>query len=73
MSYYFAELQDNQFVKCYFNFIELILFCDYRRQKIAPGTLMKAVVRPGGGDATPSDNYQVELTLPIHFIIYYCN
>ncbi|BBH06210.1 FKBP-type peptidyl-prolyl cis-trans isomerase family protein [Prunus dulcis] len=30
-----------------------------RRQKIAPGTLMKAVVRPGGGDATPSDNYQV--------------
>nr|AUZ95884.1 FK506-binding protein [Malus domestica] len=30
-----------------------------RRKKIAAGALMKAVMRPGGGDSTPSDGYQV--------------
>ncbi|KAM1094830.1 hypothetical protein ACFX15_009413 [Malus domestica] len=30
-----------------------------RRKKIAAGALMKAVIRPGGGDSTPSDGYQV--------------
>ncbi|XP_068317643.1 peptidyl-prolyl cis-trans isomerase PASTICCINO1-like [Pyrus communis] len=30
-----------------------------RRKKIAAGGLMKAVMRPGGGDSTPSDGYQV--------------
>ncbi|KAL5740497.1 hypothetical protein ACOSQ2_029677 [Xanthoceras sorbifolium] len=32
---------------------------DKRRQKIVPGSLMKAVMRPGGGDSTPSDGDQV--------------
>ncbi|KAK1563594.1 hypothetical protein Q3G72_029727 [Acer saccharum] len=36
---------------------------DKRRQKIVPGSLMKAVMRPGGGDSTPSDGDQV---------IYHC-
>lgn len=30
-----------------------------RRMKIVPGSLMKAVMRPGGGDSTPSDGDQV--------------
>ncbi|XP_043806860.1 peptidyl-prolyl cis-trans isomerase PASTICCINO1 isoform X2 [Manihot esculenta] len=34
-----------------------------RRMKIVPGTLMKAEMRPGGGDARPSDGDQV---------IYHC-
>lgn len=29
--------------------------------KIVPGSLMKAVMRPGGGDSTPSDGDQVNL------------
>lgn len=32
---------------------------DKRRKKMIPGGLMKAVIRPGGGDATPSDGDQV--------------
>ncbi|KAL3536457.1 hypothetical protein ACH5RR_004918 [Cinchona calisaya] len=32
---------------------------DKRRKKIVPGSLMKAVIRPGGGELTPSDGYQV--------------
>ncbi|XP_056176967.1 peptidyl-prolyl cis-trans isomerase PASTICCINO1 [Syzygium oleosum] len=36
---------------------------DKRRKKMAPGDLMKAVVRPGGGESTPSDGDQV---------IYHC-
>ncbi|XP_031277364.1 peptidyl-prolyl cis-trans isomerase PASTICCINO1-like isoform X1 [Pistacia vera] len=34
-----------------------------RRKKIVPGSLMKAVIRPGGGDSTPSEGDQV---------IYHC-
>lgn len=34
-----------------------------RRKKIVPGSLMKALVRPGGGDSSPSDGDQV---------IYHC-
>ncbi|XP_044474281.1 peptidyl-prolyl cis-trans isomerase PASTICCINO1 [Mangifera indica] len=34
-----------------------------RRKKIVPGSLMKAVMRPGGGDSTPSEGDQV---------IYHC-
>lgn len=34
-----------------------------RKKKIVPGSLMKAVIRPGGGDSTPSDGDQV---------IYHC-
>lgn len=30
-----------------------------RKKKIVPGSLMKALVRPGGGDATPADGDQV--------------
>ena len=30
-----------------------------RKKKIVPGSLMKAVVRPGGGDSGPSDGDQV--------------
>ncbi|KAF3449037.1 hypothetical protein FNV43_RR09761 [Rhamnella rubrinervis] len=36
---------------------------DKRRKKITPGSLMKALMRPGGGDSTPSDGDQV---------IYHC-
>ncbi|KAM0026468.1 putative peptidylprolyl isomerase [Helianthus debilis subsp. tardiflorus] len=36
---------------------------DKRRKKMVPGGLMKAVIRPGGGDAMPSDGDQV---------IYHC-
>lgn len=36
---------------------------DKRRKKMVPGGLMKAVVRPGGGESTPSDGDQV---------IYHC-
>ncbi|KAI3772629.1 hypothetical protein L6452_03819 [Arctium lappa] len=32
---------------------------DKRRKKMIPGGLMKAVIRPGGGDATPADGDQV--------------
>lgn len=34
-----------------------------RKKKVTPGSLMKAVIRPGGGDATPVDGDQV---------IYHC-
>lgn len=30
-----------------------------RRKKIVPGSLLKAVVRPGGGDSNPVDGDQV--------------
>ncbi|XVE96971.1 hypothetical protein REPUB_Repub02eG0270000 [Reevesia pubescens] len=36
---------------------------DKRRKKIVPGSLMKALMRPGGGDSNPSDGDQV---------IYHC-
>ncbi|KAK4800922.1 hypothetical protein SAY86_021409 [Trapa natans] len=36
---------------------------DKRRKKMVPGCLMKALVRPGGGEATPSEGDQV---------IYHC-
>ncbi|PON41328.1 Peptidyl-prolyl cis-trans isomerase PASTICCINO [Trema orientale] len=36
---------------------------DKRRKKIVPGSLMKALMRPGGGDSRPSDGDQV---------IYHC-
>ncbi|XP_031277367.1 peptidyl-prolyl cis-trans isomerase PASTICCINO1-like isoform X2 [Pistacia vera] len=36
---------------------------DEKRKKIVPGSLMKAVIRPGGGDSTPSEGDQV---------IYHC-
>ncbi|KAK3018976.1 hypothetical protein RJ639_003395 [Escallonia herrerae] len=29
-----------------------------RKKKIVPGSLMKALIRPGGGDATPADGHQ---------------
>ncbi|CAL5388437.1 unnamed protein product [Camellia sinensis] len=32
---------------------------DERKKKLVPGGLMKAVVRPGGGDSTPADGDQV--------------
>jgi hypothetical protein len=32
---------------------------DKRRKKIVPGSLLKAVVRPGGGDSSPVDGDQV--------------
>ncbi|THF94400.1 hypothetical protein TEA_020505 [Camellia sinensis var. sinensis] len=32
---------------------------DKRKKKLVPGALMKAVVRPGGGDSTPADGDQV--------------
>ncbi|OMO66445.1 peptidyl-prolyl isomerase PASTICCINO1, partial [Corchorus capsularis] len=28
---------------------------DKRRKKIVPGSLMKALMRPGGGESNPSD------------------
>ena len=40
-----------------------IMFCSVilvlSRKKIVPGSLMKAEIRPGGGDARPSDGDQV--------------
>ncbi|XP_027075538.1 peptidyl-prolyl cis-trans isomerase PASTICCINO1 isoform X1 [Coffea arabica] len=36
---------------------------DKRKKKIVPGSLMKAVIRPGGGEVTPADGDQV---------IYHC-
>ncbi|CAI9098339.1 OLC1v1034968C1 [Oldenlandia corymbosa var. corymbosa] len=36
---------------------------EQRRKKIVPGSLMKAVIRPGGGELTPADGDQV---------IYHC-
>ncbi|XP_027179995.1 peptidyl-prolyl cis-trans isomerase PASTICCINO1 isoform X1 [Coffea eugenioides] len=36
---------------------------DKRKKKIVPGSLMKAVIRPGGGEVTPTDGDQV---------IYHC-
>ncbi|OMO97343.1 hypothetical protein COLO4_14682 [Corchorus olitorius] len=36
---------------------------DKRRKKIVPGSLMKALMRPGGGESNPSDGDQV---------IYHC-
>lgn len=30
-----------------------------RRKKIVPGSLMKALMRPGGGESKPSDGDQV--------------
>ncbi|GKV10082.1 hypothetical protein SLEP1_g21500 [Rubroshorea leprosula] len=36
---------------------------DKRRKKIVPGSLMKALMRPGGGESTPSEGDQV---------IYHC-
>jgi hypothetical protein len=30
-----------------------------RREKLTPGSLMKAVIRSGSGDATPADGDQV--------------
>lgn len=30
-----------------------------RRKKIIPGSLMKALMRPGGGESNPSDGDQV--------------
>ncbi|GFY82263.1 FKBP-type peptidyl-prolyl cis-trans isomerase family protein [Actinidia rufa] len=33
---------------------------DKRRKKLAPGGLLKAVMRPGAGDSTPSDGDQVQ-------------
>nr|XP_009591615.1 peptidyl-prolyl cis-trans isomerase PASTICCINO1-like isoform X2 [Nicotiana tomentosiformis] len=36
---------------------------DKRRKKIVPGSLMKAVVRPGGGESRPAEGEQV---------IYHC-
>ncbi|EYU41798.1 hypothetical protein MIMGU_mgv1a0037692mg, partial [Erythranthe guttata] len=36
---------------------------DKRRKKITPGSLMKALIRPGAGENTPSDGDQV---------IYHC-
>lgn len=37
-------------------------FCDERKKKIVPGSLMKALMRPGGGDSRPSDGDQVTLS-----------
>ena len=31
----------------------------HRKKKIVPGSLMKAVIRPGGGEVTPADGDQV--------------
>lgn len=39
--------------------LELNSCLDSRRKKMVPGGLMKAVVRPGGGESTPSDGDQV--------------
>lgn len=32
---------------------------DKRRKKIVPGSLMKALIRPGGGESTPADGDQI--------------
>ena len=40
-----------------------------RRKKIVPGSLMKALIRPGGGDSRPSDGDQVFICLFIHFAL----
>jgi hypothetical protein len=37
----------------------ILLILVLRRKKIVPGSLMKAEIRPGGGDARPSDGDQV--------------
>lgn len=36
-----------------------LIYLVRRRKKITPGSLMKALMRPGGGDSTPSDGDQV--------------
>lgn len=38
-----------------------------RKLKIVPGSLMKAVIRPGGGELTPSDGDQVSI-----FVYFLC-
>lgn len=37
----------------------LRIICGNRRKKIVPGSLLKALVRPGGGDSSPVDGDQV--------------
>lgn len=45
---------------CFVNWVcVLINYCLFRRKKMVPGGLMKAMIRPGGGDAMPSDGDQV--------------
>lgn len=55
----------------YFNVMK---FCSefylvIRRKKMVPGGLMKAVARPGGGEATPAEGDQVASYLYLmHFL-----
>lgn len=49
----------------YLNFILFLLlwFSIFRRKKLTPGSLLKAIVRSGGGDAKPADGDQVLFSL----------
>lgn len=40
-----------------------LVYLARRRKKITPGSLMKALMRPGGGDSRPSDSDQVFFNL----------
>jgi hypothetical protein len=40
-------------------FLILFVFKKLRKEKIVAGSLMKALMRPGGGDSGPSDGHQV--------------
>ena len=52
-----------------FGFLFLFLICDEKEKEIVPGSLMKALIRPGGGDSRPSDGDQVFICLFIHFAL----
>lgn len=41
-----------------------------RKMKIVPGSLMKALIRPGSGEATPTDGDQV-ISLPQSLVYGY--
>lgn len=39
-----------------------------RKLKIVPGSVMKAVIRPGGGELTPTDGDQVSILVFFVFL-----
>ena len=41
-----------------------------RKKKIVPGSLMKALMRPGGGESNPSDGDQV-IILFLYLIFFF--
>ena len=48
-------------------------FCLYhRKQKIVPGSLMKAVIKPGGGESTPSDGDRVSYVYFRYLFLILC-